>query len=147
MKEHFHDLLKYNQHFNQLLIENYLENSSLWCEKSKNVLNHILNAHHIWNARILNENGFGVWQINPDDSLLEINNYNFQNSCKTLDERDLTEKIIYTNSKGNKFENSIQEIIFHFTNHSTYHRGQIAMLMKQAGLEPINTDYIFYKRF
>lgn len=31
-------------------------------------------------------------------------------------------------------------------NHSTYHRGQITMLMKEAGLETLNTDYIFYKR-
>lgn len=147
MKEHFQDLLKYNQYFNQLLIENYLENSSVWCEKSKNVLNHILNAHQIWNARILNDNQFEVWQINADDSLIKINSENFINSSKILDERNIAEKINYKNSRGNVFENTIQEVIFHFINHSTYHRGQIAMLMKQAGLEPINTDYIFYKRF
>jgi len=147
MKKHFEDLLQYNQHFNQLLIQNYLENNSIWDEKSKNLLNHILNAHQIWNARILNQNKFEVWQINADNLLLNINTENFFNSSKILDERELTEKTSYKNSKGNEFENSIQAIFFHFTNHSTYHRGQIAMLMKQAGLEPLNTDYIFYKRF
>ena len=147
MKKHFQDLLQYNQHFNQLLIQNYLENNSIWDEKSKNLLNHILNAHQIWNARILNQNKFEVWQINADNLLLNINTENFFNSSKILDERELTEKISYKNSKGNEFENSIQAIFFHFINHSTYHRGQIAMLMKQAGLEPLNTDYIFYKRF
>ena len=147
MKEHFQDILEYNQHFNQLLIENFLENSSVWCEKSKSLLNHILNAHQVWNARILNQESFEVWQINTNDSLLKINSNNFENSSKILSERTLTEVILYKNSKGIEFENTIQEIFFHFINHSTYHRGQIAMLMKEAGLEPLNTDYIFYKRF
>lgn len=146
MKENFQDYLEYNQHFNQSLIQNYLENKMIWNEKSRSLLNHILNAHQIWNARILNDNQFDVWQINSDESLLTIDSENFISSSKILEERDFNEKINYQNSKGNGFENSIQEIFFHFINHSTYHRGQIAMLMKEAGLEPLNTDYIFYKR-
>ena len=146
MKDHFKDLLEYNLHFNQLLIQNFLDNNPVWSEKGKNLLNHILNAHQIWNARILNQDTFGVWQINPDEKLLENNQSNFENSFKILSERNLDEIIVYRNSKGDEFQNSIREIFFHFINHSTYHRGQIAMLMKQAGLEPINTDYIFYKR-
>lgn len=147
MKENFQDYLEYNQHFNRSLIQNYLENKMIWIEKSRSLLDHIVNAHQIWNARILNDNQFEVWQINADDLLIEINSENFVNSYKILVERELTEIINYQNSKGNQFENSIQEIFFHFINHSTYHRGQIAMLMKEAGLEPLNTDYIFYKRF
>jgi len=146
MKEHFKDLLEYNLHFNQLLIQNFLENKLVWSEKSKNLLNHILNAHQIWNARILNEETFEVWQINTDESLLKINSDNFNNTLEIFNQKDLTEIVSYKNSKGKEFNNTIQEVIFHFLNHSTYHRGQIAMLMKQAGLEPINTDYIFYKR-
>ncbi|WP_027382214.1 DinB family protein [Epilithonimonas caeni] len=146
MKEYFQNLLEYNLHYNQLLIQNFLVNNYVWTEKSKNLLNHILNAHQIWNARILNQDTFGVWQINSDGKLLDINQSNFENSIKILNERNFDEIIAYRNSKGDDFQNSIQEILFHFINHSTYHRGQIAMLMKQAGLEPINTDYIFYKR-
>ncbi len=146
MKEQFIDLLEYNSHFNQLLIESYLENKDSFNEKMISLLNHILNAQQVWNSRIVIEDSFGVWQINPDEKLLEINHSNFENSIKILNERNLDEVIVYKNSKGDEFQNSIQEIFFHFINHSTYHRGQIAMLMKQAGLEPINTDYIFYKR-
>ena len=146
MKDHFQDLLEYNAHFNQLLIQNFLDNKLVWSEKSKSLLNHILNAHQIWNSRILNQKTFEVWQINPDESLLKINSDNFNETLKILNQKDLTEIVSYQNSKGKEFNNSIQEVIFHFLNHSTYHRGQIAMLMKQAGLEPINTDYIFYKR-
>jgi Uncharacterized protein conserved in bacteria len=146
MKEHFIDLLEYNSHFNQLLIESYLENKDSFNEKMISLINHILNAQQIWNSRIIIGPSFGVWQINPDERLLEINQSNFKNSIKILNEKNLDEIIVYKNSKGDDFQNSIQGILFHFINHSTYHRGQLAMLMKQAGLEPINTDYIFYKR-
>ena len=146
MKENFQDYLEYNQHFNRSLIQNYLENKMIWSEKSKSLLNHILNAHQIWNARIFNDNQFEVWQINSEDLLLKINSENFSNSYKILEKRELNDIVNYKNSKGTKFENSIQEILFHFINHSTYHRGQIAMLLKETGLEPLNTDYIFYKR-
>ena len=146
MKDHFQDILEYNLHFNQLLIQNFLENQLVWSEKSKSLLNHILNANQIWNSRILNQKTFEVWQINPDESLLKINSDNFNETLKILNQKELTEIVSYKNSRGKEFNNSIQEVLFHFLNHSTYHRGQIAMLMKQAGLEPINTDYIFYKR-
>ena len=146
MKKQFIDLLEYNSHFNQLLIKIYLENKDSFNEKMISLLNHILNAQQVWNSRIIIEDSFGVWQINPDEKLLENNQSNFENSFKILSERNLDEIIVYRNSKGDEFQNSIREIFFHFINHSTYHRGQIAMLMKQAGVEPINTDYIFYKR-
>lgn len=146
MKKQFIDLLEYNSHFNQLLIKIYLENKDSFNEKMISLLNHILNAQQVWNSRIIFEDSFGVWQINPDEKLLENNQSNFENSFKILSERNLDEIIVYRNSKGDEFQNSIREIFFHFINHSTYHRGQIAMLIKQARLEPINTDYIFYKR-
>jgi uncharacterized damage-inducible protein DinB len=31
-------------------------------------------------------------------------------------------------------------------NHASYHRAQVAMLLRQIGLEPINTDFITYDR-
>ena len=115
MKDHFKDLLEYNLHFNQLLIQNFLDNNPVWSEKGKNLLNHILNAHQIWNARILNQDTFGVWQINVDDLLLKINSDNYTDSCKILDEKNFDEIITYKTSKGQEFNNSIQGILFHLT--------------------------------
>lgn len=146
MKDHFYDLLEYNFHFNQLLIENFLENNWAWTEKGRSLLNHILNAHQIWNRRILGQKTVEVWQINSDDVLLEINSKNYKDTLEILDRKDLAEIVSYKNSSGQEFGNTIQQVIFHFLNLSTYHRGQIAMLMKEGGLNPINTDYIFYKR-
>ncbi len=146
MKKQFIDLLEYNSHFNQLLIKIYLENKDSFNEKMISLLNHILNAQQVWNSRIIFEDSFGVWQINVDDLLLKINSDNYTDSCKILDEKNFDEIITYKTSKGQEFNNSIQGILFHLINHSTYHRGQVATQMKEAGLEPIATDYIFFKR-
>jgi uncharacterized damage-inducible protein DinB len=56
------------------------------------------------------------------------------------------EMIFYKNSTGKKYENTIREIITHVINHSTYHRGQIAMELRRLGIDPPPTDYIFYRR-
>jgi uncharacterized damage-inducible protein DinB len=50
--------------------------------------------------------------------------------------------IAYTNSKGEAWTSTVEEILTHVTIHSAYHRGQIASDMRSAGLEPAYTDYI-----
>jgi uncharacterized damage-inducible protein DinB len=44
------------------------------------------------------------------------------------------------------FTNTIKDILFHIINHSTNHRGQIAVDFRNNGLEPLVLDYVFYKR-
>lgn len=56
------------------------------------------------------------------------------------------EVINYTNTEGKKFSISVLEIITHVINHGTYHRGQIALLMRQLELNPAVTDYIVHQR-
>lgn len=87
-----------------------------------------------------------VWKILNDEKLEEIENENYRKSLELLDSKDLTEEISYENSKGEQYRNSVQEILIHIVNHSTYHRGQIAVEFRQKGIEPVVSDYIFYKR-
>jgi len=146
MKEKLIDLFEYTYHFNKEMIKVISENLQKGDEKAVSLINHTLNAQQVWNSRILDEKSFEVWQINPFETLEEINHQNFKKSIKIVEISDLDQKIQYQNSKGTKFENSIFEMLFQAINHSTYHRGQINSLLKQNGIEPILTDYIFYKR-
>lgn len=146
MKEKLVDLFEYTYHFNKEMIKIISENLEKIDEKTMSLINHTLNAQQIWNARILGEKTFEVWQINPFESLEGINDQNFKTSVQIVENSDLDQRINYQNSRGTKFENSIFEMLFHAVNHSTYHRGQINSLLKQNGIEPILTDYIFYKR-
>lgn len=146
MKEKLIDLFEYTYHFNVEMITVIFENRELVDNKTISLINHTLNAQQIWNARILGEMTFEVWQINPFESLEEINHGNFLKSIDIIRNFDLDKRVEYQNSRGTKFENSIFEMLFHAVNHSTYHRGQINSLLKQNGITPVLTDYIFYKR-
>ncbi|MEN5307558.1 DinB family protein [Chryseobacterium cucumeris] len=146
MKEKLIDLFEYTYHFNIEMIKVISENRGLVDDKTINLINHTLNAQQIWNARILGEKTFEVWQINPFESLVETNQKNFLKSIDIINNFDVDTKIEYQNSRGTKFENTIFEMLFHAVNHSTYHRGQINSLLKQKGITPVLTDYIFYKR-
>lgn len=110
------------------------------------LFSHMLNAHQIWNSRILQTPSFGVHQNHLPQTWASIDEANFKNSLLILESRDLAETIAYTNSQGTGFVNSIQEILFHAANHHSHHRAQIMSGLRKAGFEPLATDYIFYKR-
>jgi len=55
-------------------------------------------------------------------------------------------ELTYTNYVGEPYTNNVEMIMIHLVNHSSYHRAQIAMLLRQKGFEPINTDFITYDR-
>lgn len=146
MKIHFEKLFTYNYEMNQRLFDLFSVNLNQVNEKSINLINHIVNAHQIWNSRINCQQPFEVWQTQSFFDLTEINQSNFQNTIKILDNRTLEELISYSNSKNEVFSNTIDDVLFHIINHSTYHRAQIATNLKQIHIEPANTDYIFYRR-
>lgn len=146
MKDKITDLLKYTFHYNREIIVLLRNNLSQLDEKVIQLIDHTINAHQIWNSRVLKEQSFGVWQKNEVENWEMINERNFENSIRILNNFDLEERVIYQNSKGDQFENTVFEMIFHVINHSTYHRGQINSLLKKSGIEPLLTDYIFYKR-
>lgn len=147
MEAFFRDAFEYTYHFNDKVLGLMIESETIFPEKSLQLINHTLNAHQIWNARIeQNIYDVQVWQTRPQDILKRVNIENYEKTLNILDNFDLDKRIAYTTSKGEQFENSIQEILFHIVNHSTYHRGQIASDCKQHGIAPLVTDYIFYKR-
>ena len=146
MKDEFEDLFDYNNHFNSALIALISENLSTVSEKTMKLMNHIVNAHQIWNARIKGEKTFGVWQMNQWSDLQAIHDANYAKTLEIIAARDLGSVLKYATSNGSQFSNKVKDILFHVINHSTYHRAQIATELKNCGIEPIMTDYIFYKR-
>lgn len=147
MKEFFKELFQYCHHSNQQIAELFLQHSESITEKSRKLFSHTLNAQHIWNARLSgNKPDYSVWEIHPVESFKNMDLKNHMDTFQLLNTIDLSNMIDYTNSKGERFSNTVRDILFHVVNHSTYHRGQIASDFKQQGFEPPVTDYIFYKR-
>ncbi len=147
MKQFFKELFEYSHYYNQKLGAAFMEHHGSIPEKAATLYSHILNAHRIWNNRIdSRQPSFGVWENHPLQDCGEIDKVNYKHSLLILDGFDPDQVVHYTNTRGDAFRNSIRDILFHIINHSTYHRGQIAMVFRQEGLSPLMTDYIFYRR-
>lgn len=146
MREHFTELFEYNTHCNQKLIALMLQNLDAVPEKTQKLMHHLINAQQIWNSRIRGTDSFDVWQLNDWNAIDVIDKENQATTLDIIETNDLKKVITYSNSKGIQFTNRLKDVLFHVINHSTYHRAQIATDLKQIGIEPINTDYIFYKR-
>lgn len=146
MNSFFTELFEYSHYFNQKLIGILIENKDKAPERSIQLINHTINAHQVWNSRILREQSFGVWDMHAIAELPELDTTNYLKTISILNSTPLSQIIDYANSKGDRFSNSVRDILFHVVNHSTYHRGQVTMQCKQNGIDPIISDYIFYKR-
>jgi uncharacterized damage-inducible protein DinB len=58
----------------------------------------------------------------------------------------LQRPVSYRNSAGRGFRNTVEEIVTHVTMHGSYHRGQIARIIRASGGDPPYTDYIQFMR-
>jgi uncharacterized damage-inducible protein DinB len=58
----------------------------------------------------------------------------------------LEEVIHYQNSKKESFENRLVDIVAHVINHSTHHRAQVSLKLRQLDIVPPPLDYVLFKR-
>lgn len=145
MQLFFKELLVYTHHCNEALIATFQINTDKISEKSVLLFNHILNAHHNWNIRIIpGQERFDPWSIHPAADHAAIAQANFELSNRIIDLFDPDQVIPFTIGSGQAYENTVRNILFHVINHSTYHRGQIAMEFRQAGIQPPASDYIWH---
>lgn len=140
------EIMNYTQVADARIIEVFQVNKSIPA-KAISLFSHVLNAQHIWASRILGKTSlYTVWEEHSAEVFTTISNSNFELFTFIFENIDLTKQITYTNSSGVTFSNVVQDILFHAFNHSTYHRGQIASLLKANTIQPPVTDYIMIKR-
>ncbi|MFS4455149.1 DinB family protein [Maribacter sp. 2304DJ31-5] len=147
MKGFLNELFDYNFYCNKKIIDECMAMEKV-PDKSQELFGHILNAHHIWNARILGKPPeYDVWQKHPISDWGDIHYENQRSSFEiTTNAGAFDKRIDYENTQGRLFTNTLQDILFHIINHSTNHRGQIATDFRKNGKEPIVLDYVRYKR-
>ncbi len=56
----------------------------------------------------------------------------------------LDEPLSYSGFDGKGFTRRLGDALFHVANHGTYHRGQVATLLRQLGRKPASTDFTRY---
>ena len=139
---------KYNNWANSLLLDALEAKSKDLPECCVILFSHIVNAQMVWLCRIKGiVPNIAVWQVN-DLEACRLLLYDSANVLSELDYLETAESpvIKYTNSAGDYFETSVNDILLHVFNHGTYHRAQIAKEMKLNNIQPVNTDYIQFVR-
>ena len=114
------------------------------------IFSHVINAQAIWLARLTGAaSPLKVWQ---EHDLAGLHHWHEQTSepfrqlCEQANDAELTRHIQYTNSQGDAFDSQVSDVLTHAVVHASYHRGQVATKMREAGLEPVNSDFITYCR-
>lgn len=141
-------LVAYNIWANDILLT-YLEKLTEVPEKCIVLMSHIFNAQVIWLQRLEGKtSAITPFYLNTLEQCRHIHNTtNLQLiSMSQKDEASLEHIIKYVTTTGDSFESATIDILIQVLNHGTYHRGQIAQLLRINGLEPVNTDYITYVR-
>lgn len=148
MKEYFKELLEYSHYYNLEVIKKFKDGDLEFIvpKRAIQLLSHTLNAQKIWNDRIAGEKDqIDVWKDIKVEEMEQAENLNHEQSLRILASGNLDKIIRFQNSKGESFQNSVKDILFHMVNHATYHRGQIATEFRKQGIDPIVSDFVYYK--
>jgi uncharacterized damage-inducible protein DinB len=111
---------------------------------------HILGSELVWLARIEGRPAeVAVW---PDLSLDQCAAMatrvcaGYDRLLSSLDDPGLLRLVHYRNSAGTEFDSAVGDMLLHVAMHGSYHRGQIALLVRAGGSTPAPTDYIAFVR-
>lgn len=121
-------------------------------ERAVTLAAHLVAARRIWLSRI----GYGPTFTGPvfpaaaqletvKDDWLAVEPL-WTEYLESLDDAGLARIVDYRSTDGGRFRNSVEEILTQLFGHSWYHRGQIAMLVREAGGTPAMTDLIYWAR-
>jgi uncharacterized damage-inducible protein DinB len=115
---------------------------------------HILSAEHVWLDR-LHKVPAPVWLQQSFKGSKEETLKLWLDTSKGIlrfleefDEREMQDAVAFKRLNGDAYEMPHYQVFAHIFNHSTYHRGQIVTLMRQAGnIHLDSTDLLaFYRK-
>ena len=148
MKKYFLKLYQFNAWANERVIA-CLKQQDVKDEKTLSVFGHVLAAQFLWLHRIKgltppNVKLWGDYSLDTLEKMVVDANQQWLDFVERNDNFDL--ELTYTNYTGDPYTNNVESIMMHLVNHCSYHRAQVALLLRQQGFEPINTDLITFDR-
>ena len=146
--EHLRHLFSYNDWANRRLI---VASKTAESEKSRRILAHLLITENEYYKRLHGKDstGFDFWPpltIEECGTLARETAERYEKLLRRFDEDGLSLNARYKTSGGVEHENSFREILIHVLTHSSIHRGNIMLKLREDGFEPPKIDYIIYLR-
>lgn len=143
-------MFKYDTWANRAMFESLQRAGGSVPPRAVEIMSHIAAVQDLWHARIQQlKKRVEVW---PKLTLDRCDEYIAECAklCPTLLESltsaELDRQVDYVNSLGESWSNTVGDILHHVIMHGVYHRGQIATHMRNAKLEPAQTDFILAVR-
>ncbi|SRR5258706_8835496 len=148
MKKYFLKLYQYNAWANHRVLK-CLHDQAVSHEKIISLMGHVAAAETLWLHRVkgLPKPDVKLWaSYSLSDLSAMLENVDAQWLEFVGSTENFDRELNYTNYTGDPFINNVEMIMVHVANHGSYHRAQVAMLLRQNGFEPVNTDFITYDR-
>lgn len=149
-QEMFQRLFEYDAWGNLQVLESLRLATLAPSSRACAVTAHLIGAGRVWFERLHGRvSPIEVW---PNFSVDECEtgfrelDKSWKGYLRGLRSGDLERTIAYVNTKGEKWESQTADILMHVVLHGSYHRGQIAMLVRGSGATPAYTDYIEARR-
>lgn len=109
-------------------------------------IKHILMAQRVWLAR---------WKGQPPPKLdapitepwpeaYTATHAEFRAFVEPLVDRDFDRVVSYVDSRGNRYEVPLAQLITHVVNHGTAHRAETGLLLERIGLSPGDLDFVYF---
>lgn len=121
-------------------------------ERAMQLLPHNMIARRVWLHRVKGEayenpaDWFPRWTLERQQEEEGVVHASWLSFLEPLGDEELLREVRYTSSEGQKYASTLDEILTHVFNHSTYHRGQIARLVSECGGRRAVTDFIAITR-
>ena len=146
--EHLRELFVYNDWANRRIVAALKSNER---EKARRILAHLLITEREYFERLFGKDstGFDFWQdlsLEECSDLAKENTENYERILKRFDDEKLGQIAAYKTSEGVAFTNTFRELLTHVLFHSSIHRGNIILKMREENLTPPKIDYIIYLR-
>ena len=162
MKVRFEQLAAYNKWANARLYEaalslseaDYGRDVGAFFKSLNGTLNHLLVADRIWMKRLTGEGehpdrldaiihddrrALAIARADEDDRIVRF--------VATLDDAALAGTLKYATTSGKPFEQNRADVLSHFFNHQTHHRGQAHTILSiVTGKEPPSLDLLQLQR-
>ena len=146
--EHLRQLFAYNDWANRRIVVALKNTQS---SRSLEILAHLLITQREYYERLYGKNstGFDFW---PSLSLEECGLLAretaeaYEKLLRRFDDEGLDIRAKYHTSEGIPYENTYRELLTHVLIHSSIHRGNIILKLREEGFTPPKIDYIIYLR-
>ena len=118
----------------------------------RDTLAHIISAEWVWLRRWNGESPTVAppWTTGASRETLheQLNAVETERAAflDSLTEDALATPLSYRSIKGDAFTYPLGDQLQHVANHSTYHRGQLTTMLRQAGATPPATDWMVFQR-